>query len=78
VAHVFLERPELPVLARFERAHELELEGRLADLAHGVLAGDFRVTETPRRAICDGCPGEDGLCSWPLEQTRREAVDRLF
>jgi ATP-dependent helicase/nuclease subunit A len=78
VAHVFLERPELPVLARFERAHELELEGRLADLAHGVLAGDFLVTETPRRAICDGCPGEDGLCSWPLEQTRREAVDRLF
>ena len=28
--------------------------------------------------VCDGCPAEGGLCSWPLEMTRREAADRLF
>ena len=28
--------------------------------------------------VCEGCPAEGGLCSWPLEMTRREAADRLF
>jgi hypothetical protein len=32
----------------------------------------------PHRGLCSGCPAEGGLCSWPLEMTRREALDRLF
>jgi len=64
---------------------ELGLQGgpgenatRLAALARGVLERDFRVTDAPQRAVCDGCPAEGGLCSWPLDMTRREAADRLF
>ena len=43
-----------------------------------VLERRFVVTDTPQRSVCAGCPAEGGLCSWPLEMTRREAVDRLF
>ena len=40
--------------------------------------GEFPVTDEPQRSICQGCPAEGGLCSWPLEMTRRDAPDRLF
>ncbi len=78
VAHVFLERPEAPVVARFTAARAPALEAELRRLAGGVLAGEFHVSEEPRRALCDGCPALDGLCSWPAESTRREAADRLI
>ena len=32
----------------------------------------------PTARSATGCPAEGGLCSWPLEMTRREAPDRLF
>jgi RecB family exonuclease len=70
VIHVFLERPERPVTARFTDQSALEQE--LGALAAGVLAGQFPVSETPGVDICNGCPGEGGLCSWPLEVTRRD------
>jgi hypothetical protein len=54
------------------------LEAELNRLAGGVLRRDFMVTEAPQRGVCEGCPAEGGLCSWPLEMTRREAADRLF
>ena len=78
VAHVFLEVPEQPVSATYVRGDAPELERELDTLAEGVLARRFTVTDTPRRSVCAGCPAEGGLCSWPLEMTRREAVDRLF
>jgi hypothetical protein len=43
-----------------------------------VLDRRFTVTDAPQRSVCEGCPAEGGLCSWPLEMTRREAADRLF
>jgi hypothetical protein len=78
VAHVFLEAPDRPVTALFRSAEEPELERELRELSAGVLSGQFPVTDTPRREICQGCPAEGGLCSWPLDMTRREAADTLF
>jgi ATP-dependent exoDNAse (exonuclease V) beta subunit len=78
VAHVFLEAPEQPVSAIFVRGEASELERELETLAEGVLERRFVVTDAPRRSVCAGCPAEGGLCSWPLEMTRREAADRLF
>ena len=72
VAHVFLEAPDRPVTARYERRRRGALERELAELAAGVLTREFAVTETPHRELCQGCPAEGGLCSWPLEMTRRE------
>ncbi|HUA03582.1 MAG TPA: UvrD-helicase domain-containing protein [Solirubrobacteraceae bacterium] len=78
VVHTFLERPQRPAVTTFTRDQAPALEAQLTALAAGVLARDFRVTDAPHRGVCDGCPAEGGLCSWPLEMTRREAADRLF
>ena len=78
VAHVFLELPDRPVSATYESQDAADLERELAALAAGVLSEEFRVTELPHREICQGCPAEGGLCSWPLDMTRRSAPDTLF
>jgi ATP-dependent exoDNAse (exonuclease V) beta subunit len=78
VVHVFLEDPEAPVSAIFEAERLPELEAALSELLAGLGAGTFNVTETPHRGVCRGCPAEGGLCSWPLEMTRRTAPDQLF
>ncbi len=78
VVHVFLEAPEQPVAARYERADAERLQGELVGLAEGVLSRRFTVTEVPQRSVCRGCPAEGGLCSWPLAMTRRDAPDTLF
>jgi ATP-dependent helicase/nuclease subunit A len=78
VAHLFLEAPREPVVAAFTESDVPRLERELSDLAAGVLRRHFVVAEQPHRGICDGCPAEGGLCSWPLAMTRREAPDRLF
>jgi ATP-dependent exoDNAse (exonuclease V) beta subunit len=78
VQHLFLERPDEPTVALFTSAELGRLEDELRRRAGGILTRRFSVTDTPHRAVCDGCPAEGGLCSWPLEMTRREAPDRLF
>jgi RecB family exonuclease len=78
VIHCFLERPDEPVTATFAGSDLERLEGELGGLAEGVVSGRFEVTPTPHRGLCGGCPAEGGLCSWPVEQTRRESPDRLF
>ena len=67
VVHLFLEAPEDPVSAEFSVAEIPILEGDLAERVAGPLTGDFRVTDAPGRRICDGCPAQGGLCSYPLE-----------
>ena len=47
------------------------LESGLRERVAGPLTGDFRVTYAPGRRICDGCPAQGGLCSYPLELTTR-------
>ncbi|HEY2654038.1 MAG TPA: PD-(D/E)XK nuclease family protein, partial [Solirubrobacteraceae bacterium] len=79
VAHVFLEAPEQPVTALFTAAQRGALEQALAGLTAGLLGeGSFPVSEQPHRALCHGCPAEGGLCSWPLEMTRRGSPEQLF
>jgi ATP-dependent exoDNAse (exonuclease V) beta subunit len=78
VAHVFLDGEHEPVIATFSREDAPELEDRLSALADGVMRREFIVTDEPQRAVCQGCPAEGGLCSWPLGMTRRDAPDRLF
>ncbi|MBV8711839.1 MAG: PD-(D/E)XK nuclease family protein, partial [Solirubrobacterales bacterium] len=78
VVHTFLELPQRPAVAMFGRDQAPALEAQLSALAGGVLRREFTVTDTPHRGVCEGCPAEGGLCSWPLEMTRREAADRLF
>ncbi len=78
VVHTFLELPQRPAVAHFTREEMPALEAALGAQADGVLRREFTVTDAPHRGLCDGCPAEGGLCSWPLEMTRREAPDRLF
>jgi ATP-dependent helicase/nuclease subunit A len=78
VAHVFLERAGAPALATFTRDDVPSLERRLTGLAAGVLERRFAPAAEPHLGLCSGCPGENGLCSWPPAMTRRESVDRLF
>ncbi len=78
VAHCFLEVPQRPVTIVYDRAELAGLEQDLRRLAAGVLERRFEVSPTPHRALCAGCPAEGGLCSWPLESTRRESADCLF
>ena len=78
IAYCFLERPDDPVSVTFERAEMADLQARLAALADGVLQQRFEVAPAPYRGLCAGCPAQGGLCSWPLEMTRRESPDTLF
>ncbi len=71
VLHLFLERPDDPVSASYSREHIESLERGLLALARGALGGEFPVSEEPWVGLCSGCPGENGLCRWPPELTRR-------
>ncbi|MCL2419367.1 MAG: PD-(D/E)XK nuclease family protein, partial [Conexibacteraceae bacterium] len=71
VQHLFLEAPENPATARFTAADGPALEADLAQRVAGPLTGDFPVTDTPGRRVCEGCPAQGGLCSYPLEVTSR-------
>jgi ATP-dependent helicase/nuclease subunit A len=69
VAYVLLERPGEPVTAVYEASDVDALEGRLRELAAGVLGGRFRPSERPWIGLCGDCPGQSGLCSWDPERT---------
>jgi ATP-dependent exoDNAse (exonuclease V) beta subunit len=79
VAHVFLEAPDQPVSAIFTRDGVPALEQALAEMTTGLLRDrSFPVTDLPHRDVCHSCPAEGGLCSWPLEMTRRGSPEQLF
>ncbi|MGH2856108.1 MAG: PD-(D/E)XK nuclease family protein, partial [Solirubrobacteraceae bacterium] len=78
VVHCFLQEPEQPVSETFERADTTALGERLQELAQGVRSGHYPVSDSPCAALCGGCPARGGLCSWPLELTRRRSPDTLF
>ncbi len=78
VLHVFLELLDRPAVAGFDRDQMPELEAELTRLTADMAAGRFEVSRVPHRALCQGCPAEGGLCSWPLAQTRRGTPDQLF
>ena len=71
VAYAFLERPAEPVGERFEAADADRLEAELGALAAGLLAGEYPVTATPHRELCETCPARRALCSYGEEMTLR-------
>ena len=71
VAHVYLERPDEPVIAGYDAAARAELEAELRDACAGLIAGRFEVSERPYAGLCATCPGRGGLCSHPDELTGR-------
>jgi ATP-dependent exoDNAse (exonuclease V) beta subunit len=75
VVHLFLEAPEAPCARTFTPADIPVLERELGELAAAIVHREFPVAEQPWRALCRGCPAEGGMCSWPLELTRREVAD---
>jgi ATP-dependent helicase/nuclease subunit A len=72
VAHLFLERPGEPAVARYEQADAEALDAELRGSAAPLLAGEYPVAEVPHRGLCATCPGRAGLCSYPPELTDRE------
>jgi ATP-dependent helicase/nuclease subunit A len=72
VAYCFLERPDLVVSRRFGAAERERLEAELLDLAAGVISGSFAPTDSPHRELCQSCPGQPALCSWPPDRTLAE------
>ena len=75
VAYAFLERPREPVVARFDAGDADRLEDELLALAAGLLAGEYPVTATPHRELCETCPGRRALCSYGEEKTLRPRAD---
>jgi len=73
VVHVFLERPDRPVEARFEPAEAAALAAGLEATAGAIAAGRFEVTDRPHRALCFDCPARERLCVHPPELTMRES-----
>ena len=69
VIHVFLERPDQPVEARWTAQDMPELQKRLRELTAGVWQARFEPTAAPHRALCADCPGRPALCSWTEEHT---------
>jgi ATP-dependent helicase/nuclease subunit A len=76
VAHVFLERPGEPAVARYDQADADVLDAELQARAAPLLAGEYPVAEVPHRSLCATCPGRDGMCSYPPELTDRELPER--
>ena len=72
VAHLFLERPAEPAVARYEQADAETLDAELRVAAAALLAGEYPVAAVPHRGLCATCPGRAGLCSYPPELTDRE------
>ena len=77
VAYAFLERPLEPISERFKAADADRLEAELLELAAGLLAGAYPVTDRPHRELCLTCPGRRALCSYPEELTLRELPGRV-
>ena len=74
VVHLFLEAPDAPARANYDVADVPALEKQLEEASADLRAGTFEVSPTPELGLCNGCPAEAGLCSWPPELTRRSVV----
>jgi ATP-dependent helicase/nuclease subunit A len=69
VVHCFLEQPDRPASAAYEKADAGRLEAELLELARGVVEGRFEPTAEPHAELCATCPGRAALCSWDEERT---------
>jgi ATP-dependent helicase/nuclease subunit A len=69
VVHSFLERPDEPVVARFEAEDAPALESELREMAGALVTGRFQPAGDPHFELCATCPGRPSLCHWPPERT---------
>jgi ATP-dependent helicase/nuclease subunit A len=72
-AHVFLERPEEPVIEVFDEAALATARASLEGLVARIRAGSFEVTPEPYAALCFGCPAAARLCPRPAWRPGRDA-----
>jgi ATP-dependent helicase/nuclease subunit A len=71
VVHLYLERPDEPVVARYAAADGAALEAQLRAGAAPLVRGEFPVAEVPHLGLCGGCPARAQLCTHPPELTGR-------
>jgi ATP-dependent exoDNAse (exonuclease V) beta subunit len=76
-AHVFLERPDEPVVEAFDSAAREAARGRLGELIERIRSGAFEPAREPYAALCFGCPAAPRLCPRPAWRPRRDAPAAL-
>ncbi len=72
-AHVFLERPDEPVVEVFDADALARARASLEGLIAQIRAGSFEVTNEPYAALCFGCPAAPRLCPRPAWRPSRDA-----
>jgi ATP-dependent helicase/nuclease subunit A len=72
-AHVFLERPDEPVVEAFDEERLAAARARLEGLIAQIRAGSFEPAREPYAALCFGCPAAPRLCPRPAWRPRRDA-----
>jgi ATP-dependent exoDNAse (exonuclease V) beta subunit len=72
-AHVFLERPDEPVVEVFGEAELAAARASLEGLVAQIRSGSFGVTPEPYAALCFGCPAAPRLCPRPAWRPAKEA-----
>ncbi len=70
VAHVFLERPDEPVVETVTAADLPAVRDRLTGLVERMQSNDFEPTHEPYAALCFGCPAAARLCPRPAWRPR--------
>ena len=76
-AHVFLERPDEPVVEVFDAPALRAARERLEGLVAQIRMGRFEPAAEPYAALCFGCPAAPRLCPRPAWRPRRDAPAAL-
>ena len=74
-AYVFLERPDDPVLERFDAGRLDRARTGIESLLDRLESGSFEVTDRPHRSLCYDCPARERLCAHGPEATMRDAPE---
>jgi ATP-dependent exoDNAse (exonuclease V) beta subunit len=74
-AYVFLERPDDPVLERFDAGRLDRARTGIESLLDRLESGSFEVTDKPHRSLCYDCPARERLCAHGPEATMRDAPE---
>ena len=76
-AHVFLERPDEPVVEVFDPSALAAARERIEGLVAQIRAGRFEPAAEPYAALCFGCPAAPRLCPRPAWRPRKDAPASL-